>query len=89
MNRKKLETAVEWARKSLMQSALMPDIGVLVEAAEAHLATLPKPMWQVKVWIRPVQPPFLFEEVDAVQAGMRAMAFLSDRPAFKIEIEAP
>lgn len=90
-DRKKLEAAIDWFRQALkMGGGWRPDFDaagtVVLEAAEAHLASLPKPTWKVLVYS--AGPMECREWPTQQEALIDANGYLS-RGARTVEIEAP
>lgn len=92
-DRKKLEEAVDWFRSELKAGAAWrPDImkhgNTIFEAAEAHLASLPKPMWKVRVW-RGVTDAYECHEWAYWSEAYTDLGAMMHSGARKVEIEVP
>lgn len=86
-DRKKLEEALVEAQ-SFEKSGWAAGWFVIMEAAEAHLASLPKPMWKVRAW---KDDGAIFGSrswLTAEEAMSDAMSWLACS-CRKVEIEAP
>lgn len=92
--RKEIEGAIKWARGHQRNEHRVTGngegtpYGILADAAEKYLATLPKPMWTVRAW-KFKDGPFENNSWPTWTEAMRdANGFLS-RGYNKVEIEAP
>lgn len=65
------------------------ELGILADAAEAYLSTLPPPAWKVRAYYRPNSEEFeAFEYPTEIEARQQAH-YLITGGVRKVEIEAP